>query len=573
MSRRSSVGPLALGLALAGCAVAPAPEPARPPVAVVEDLPAGTVLYLAVSAPDDLPWRAVAPLWREAVGQSARFAVRRLPDRPPADAAVLRLVVDPDGNRLAAWFERSSARLAVGGAAVAAGQLGQAIDTLARTAREALGEVTAPPIPVTAALAAEPTVVDTFADAERLLADGALTSAARLFARCRARDGGSPAILDGVATTHLLLSRPDDAARIAAEALAYTGRLTPTRQHRLARTLLLARASARPANAPDHDRELRTLAEVFAGERPYDLEARLTLGLAANFLGEFALARRELGAVTASEPEHGLAWYHLGWAALASGDAKAAVAAFDRAAPRLPATARIVPQAIALYTAGDHERLRRELTELADQLANDGAPQLHDLRRMQIAHALLRGEDAEARRLLHDDFVWLTGHASVLDQRAGELAEAGIVLIRLGGGADLLPILATLQQQRPAPAVADTIAFLSGLLEVQRTGERAETAERQLGRGGDSVFGQLLAAYAHELRGELADQYTAISRAARSSDSPLVKTLLARCLWAMGRTAEAETLRTTLQQELLRCRLRERARHPLLGPELAFAFR
>jgi hypothetical protein len=41
----------------------------------------------------------------------------------------------------------------------------------------------------------------------------------------------------------------------------------------------------------------------------------------------------------------------------------------------------------------------------------------------------------------------------------------------------------------------------------------------------------------------------------------------------MGRTAEAETLRTTLQQELLRCRLRERARHPLLGPELAFAFR
>ena len=45
-----------------------------------------------------------------------------------------------------------------------------------------------------------------------------------------------------------------------------------------------------------------------------------------------------------------------------------------------------------------------------------------------------------------------------------------------------------------------------------------------------------------------------------------------RSLKAMGNFAEAEALQQALRRELTTIHLRSRMAHPLLGPELAFAF-
>lgn len=567
---------MALCLCLAGCAGGPtAPKTApRPQVAVVRDLPAGTVLVTeCAGVPDELPWRAAAVLWHEALRQSARFVVLDGDGGAP-DRRRLRLTVDLGSNRLAALLVAAGGdSVPIGGDTIEGGDLGAAIDRLARTAREALGEATATPIPTAAGVGRDPSFVDAAADAHRLLRDGAIEGAFRLFTRMRARDGGSPYVLDGLAETELLRGHPGTAERIAQEALGFTARLMPHRQHRLARTLLLARASQRPETAPERDRQLRDLGRVFQRERPHDPQALLTLGLAENFLGEFEAALPHLRAFVDLEPDHPLGHYHLGWTQLALGHAPAAVDEFAAAALRLPAASMIVPQSIALYGAGQTEALEQRLADIATELAERDSLQLHDLRRMQAAHALLRRDDERAAQLLREDFTWLVSHPSAIDERVGEFAEAGVVLARLGGARALPPILAALQQQRPGTALADAISFLSGVVTVAETGARAEAVERQLSRGGDSVFSLLLAALAHERRGELGDQYSALARAARMGDSPLLKMLLARSLVAMGRQPESDQLMAALRTEMLRIDLRQRARHPLLGPELAYAFR
>ncbi len=567
---------LVVSLALSGCASGPAPIPEqpRPEVPVVRALPPGTVLVTdCTGLPDELPWRAAAVLWHEALRQSAQFVVVDGDGGAPGRSR-LRLCADLTSQRLAAMLvDESGEAVPIGGDTCTDGDLGAAIDRLARTAREALGEVTSTPVPTAASVGREPGFVDAAADAHRLLHDGGVEAAFRLFTRCRARDGGSPYVLDGLAETELLRGHPGIAERIAAEALSFTTRLAPHRQHRLARTLLLARASQRPENAPGHDRELRDLGRVFQRERPHDPQALLTLGLAENFLGDFAAALPHLQAFVALEPDHPLGHYHLGWTRLALGDNAAAVSEFDLAALRLPAAALIVPRSIALYGAGQHERLRQLHDQLNTELLERDSLQLHDLRRMQAAHALLQHDDETAVRLLREDFTWLVSHPSALDERAGEFAEAGLVLARLGGARILPPILATLQQQRPGTALADAISFLGGVVTVAETNQRAEAVERQLSRGGDSVFSLLLQALCHERRGELGDQYTALARAARMNDSPLTKMLLARSLASMGRQPESEQLLAALRAEMLRIHLRQRAQHPLLGPELAYAFR
>ncbi|MCB9885155.1 MAG: hypothetical protein H6838_06655 [Planctomycetes bacterium] len=567
---------LAMGLALGGCATGPTPVPEqpRPEVAVVRALDPGAVLVTECTGlPDELPWRAAAVLWHEALRQSVQFVVLEDAGGAPGRDR-LRLSADPTSQRLAALLvDAHGQTVPIGGDTAADGDLAAAIDRLARTAREALGEVTTTPVPTAACVGRDPSFVDAAADAHRLLHDGAIESAFRLFTRCRARDGGSPYVLDGLAEAELLRGHPGIAERIAQEALGFSTRLAPHRQHRIARTLLLARASQRPENAPERDRQLRDLGRVFHRERPHDPEALLTMGLAENFLGEFAAARPHLQAFVALEPDHPLGHYHLGWTQLALGEHAAAVAEFETAALRLPPASLIVPRSIALYGAGQHERLQQVLADLATELLERDSLQLHDLRRMQAAHALLRGDDAAAVELLRQDFTWLVSHPSALDERVGEFAEAGVVLVRLGGARALPPILAALQQQRPGTALADAISFLSGVVTVAETNQRAEAVERQLSRGGESVFALLLQALCHERRGELGDQYTALARAARMSDSPLTKMLLARSLTSMGRQQESDQLLAALRSEMLRIRLRQRAQHPLLGPELAYAFR
>src|SRR4029079_12577399 len=116
---------------------------------------------------------------------------------------------------------------------------------------------------------------------------------------------------------------------------------------------------------------------------------------------------------------------------------------------------------------------------------------------------------------------------TVLGQRAGEFAEQGALLVRLGGGPDLPPLLAAIQQQHTGGDIADVCTYLAGMVDVQHRRERVLPVEASLARGGDSPWSSLLAAYAHELRGEVADMQQALERAARLASSPMTKALLA----------------------------------------------
>jgi tetratricopeptide (TPR) repeat protein len=314
------------------------------------------------------------------------------------------------------------------------------------------------------------------------------------------------------------------------------------------------------------------LGEVAVRERPFDLHAQLTLAIARNFLDDFAAARPLLEQLRSRMPDQPIVAYHLGWACLALGDGAAAVAQFEAAALRLPLAWVAVPRAIARFTAGDDKGLADLLVELEDA-ARAGRGPVHEVRRMQAAAALLAGRQDEACRVLLADLHWLLQNPSALERCVGEFAEQGAVLVRLGGGDELPPLLAALQGQQPSTPLADACAFLSGMVEVARSGRRATAVEATLSHGGDSSWSALLAAFAHELRGETLDMQTELARAARLSDSPMTKALLARSLRAVGRTAEAESLQQAVRRELLAIHLRRPPQHPLLGPELAFAFR
>ncbi|MBM4062949.1 MAG: hypothetical protein FJ265_17915 [Planctomycetes bacterium] len=568
----------ALLLLLAGCAAAPGHSPSavgpRPEVPVATVLPAGALLLacLAAGTPDEPSWRAAEVWWREALRQSVRFDVLE-PGTELPGACRVELAIDPAKRALAATARLpDGAQRVLAGGSFAGTTLAAAIDRLAWATRLALGEEAAPPVPVGAAVSADERAVLAAHDALLLLRDGGVESARRALQQARARDGGSPHVLDAVAAVALLRGDPAQAERTAPQALGFTARLSPPVQHRLARTLLLARASLHPDRADRHDRELLALGEAGRRERPHDPQPALTAAIARNFLGEFAAARPLLEAAAARLPNQAVPAYHLGWACLATGDARGAAAWFEAAALRLPAPWVAIPRAIALHRAGDDDGLAALLARLPAE--DDAAPgtMVHDLRRMQAAHALLRGRTDEAAVHALADLRWLCAHPTALDLRAGELAEQGEVLVRLGRGAELPPMLAALQAQQPGTAVADACAYLQGLVQVAARAERAEPLEAQLARGGESAFALRLQAFAHERRGELGDLLVALGRAAQLSDSPLTKALLARALAQSGRTAEAAALRGTLRAELDAIHLRRRPQHPLLGPELAYAY-
>jgi hypothetical protein len=564
-------------LLLGACATAPDAEPLPsgflPAPAVVVALPAGTAVQsqVANALPDEPLWRGAAVWWHEALRQTTHLELRDQADRTDGLPTLL-LAVDPVQRTLAASLVGKGPPRALAGASFADGDLPAAIDRLAFTARTALGEAATPPVPVGLCVSAEPGVATAVQDAWGLLRDGGIAAARRILLHARRDDGASPAVLDAFAAVELLRGDAAAAEKLCLEALGYRARLQPTTEHRLARTLLLARASLRPAQAAARDLELLALGEATVRERPFDLHAQLTLAIARNFTADFAGARPLFERLQHAMPEQPIVAYHLGWACLATDDAAAACRHFDAAALRLPMAWVAMPRAIARFAAGDQDGLTGLLTELADE-ARLGRGPVHEVRRMQAAQALLAGDLEAAQRHMLDDLHWQLQNPSVLEQRAGEFAEQGAVLVRLGGGSELPPILAALQAQQPSPAVADACAFLSGMAEVARSGRRATTVEAVLSRGGDSSWSALLAAFAHELRGETLDMQTALARAARLSDSPMTKALLARSLRAVGRNAEADTLLRALRRELLAIHLRRPPQHPLLGPELAFAFR
>ena len=262
----------------------------------------------------------------------------------------------------------------------------------------------------------------------------------------------------------------------------------------------------------------------------------------------------------------------LGGSIAVGGDATAAAEHFASAAVRLPATWVLLPRAVALFDSQQHDALHDLLqTARADAEANHETV-VYDLLRMQAAHALLRGDLATARAHLLTTLTWLLKNPQTLAQRVGEFAEQGALAVRLDAAAEFPSMLAAIQQQHAGSEIADVCTYLAAMVEVHRRHERALAAEETLRRGGDSPWSSLLAAYAHELRGEVADMQAALARAAALASSPMTKALLARGLHTAGRTTEASQLLATLRAEMNTKSLRAPCRHAILGPELAFAF-
>lgn len=547
---------------------------APPEVPLVLELPPGAMLLAELSpgAPDEPTFRAAAIWWREALRQSARLDVLEAETNLP-QAVLVRLSIDVRTKALASFYRLPDGTEGVlAGGAFADGDLAAGIDRLAWATRFALGDPAEAPVASAACLSTNVRALLAADDGLSLLRDGAVQGAHRALLEARARDGASPFVLEGLASSALLRGDPALAERVCLEALALQNRLSPPLQHRLARTLLLARSSVLPERAPERDQDLLALGQAGQRERPYDPQCALTSAIAYNFLGDFTAARTLLAPLATRLPRHAIVAYHLGWACLGTGDPQTAVQHFEDAALRLPMAWITIPRAIALRTAGRDEELARVLSQAMDECTADPGSLAHDLRRMQAAHELLRGNYAVAADLIEKDLQWLVAHSTVADLRGGELAEEGEVLVRLGKPQVLPPILAALQAQHPRTAVADACAYLQGLVQIASSRQRLEALEGQLGRGGESVWALRLQAFAHEQRGEIADLHASLSRAARLSDSPLTKALLAKSLQTMGKVDEANALRTALRRELDAINLRRRPQNPLLGPELAFAY-
>jgi len=577
------VASLLLLALLAGCAAtAPGDGAAevtpRPSVAVRVALPAGTVVRLTpptVSGSQVLDVAAVAGWWREALRQSACFDVAGDEDGVPADAGPeLQLHCDGAARLLTATLQPDTGPPLPLASVALDGPLPAAIDQLAWTCRLALGDQDRQaPVPVGLCYSQDATVVHGVESGLRQLQDGAFVAAIRTLKAARRGDGACPLLLDALAAAQALRADPAAARTIAEEALTYGRRLSAPTMQRLARSLLLARASLHADTANARDRELLQLGETTLRERPFDPQAALTFAIAANFLDRFDDAAARLRPLARRLPRNGMVAYHLGWAELALGNAAVARTAFERAAVTLPPAATALGRALALYDSGEHEQLHAFLDGLlAEAMVRDGM-EVHDLRRLQSAHAILRGKVDEAVVVLLTDLAWLRQRPSLLQDRVGDFVDQGQAIVLLGHAADLQPHLDALADLRPTGALADAAAFLHGLCSVAGSGDRARAVETTLARDGGMLAWSLqLRAYGHRLRGELLDEYSALSQAARSSDSPLLQAALVRSLRAMGRAPEADLLRAAMQREMRNLHLRSRLHHPLLGPEWALAY-
>lgn len=254
-----------------------------------------------------------------------------------------------------------------------------------------------------------------------------------------------------------------------------------------------------------------------------------------------------------------------GWALLGSGDPQNAAIAFERASVRLPSAWTVLPRAIALHAAGRAAELRTLLESLRDP-HDDSAVQ-----RRAAGDARGRGAARQAtKRARASSSTWTsTGCCAIRTNSpstsAGEFAERGALLVRLGDHDSLPPLLAIAQTQHATTPIADAAAFLGGMLEVARTGAAPLGLEERLGHGGDSVSVALLQAYAHERRGEVADMQTQLARAARLSSS-LTKALLARGLAAGGEWTRPRPCAPPCTRRCCNCicdgRASTRCRHP-----------
>ena len=559
-------------------------------VTVIRDLPAGSIVRLLpvrlvnASLDEELAVasleaeRAIAGLWRVALNQSNHLDIAGSGKAAPAGAGFdLQLTIDGQASVATATLHDGNQPLHLGSTPLVANALLTALDELALRTRLALGDpALATTLPLASAYSHDLRLVAVAEAAFESAREGEFRRAQQLLLKLRRRDGACVMLLDGLASSHLVLGNAAEAERIATEALQFQKRLTLASTHRLLRTMLLARSTLQPRQSQEIDKQLLNVAQVAQRERPHDPSPLLTAGIAWNFLGDHESAQRVLQLVVRRMPDNANGHYHLGWAELLLGNSQDALHQFNEAAARLPVGTTVVPRALAMFSARQHDELELLLATSAQHSTIRNGPALHQLRRMQAAHALLRGEQKLAGDIMLADLAWLLERPHMLRKLSGELADTGEVLVRLGRGPDLIPMLGSMQRIDSGlaldQALADTTTYLIGLTEISMEGQRLPALEEALNRRGATVWANALAAYGHQQRGELSEERRSLSLVVQQSSSPLAKAALVRNLQAAGQATEAVMLRDALRRELEKIELRQRIRHPLLSPEYAMAW-
>lgn len=546
-------------------------------VAVVVGLAEGTVVRLVGSegATSVRTTGEVADgLLREAMRQSSYFDVASGPVAArPTHTPAVQVRFDAASGMAVARLVQTGSSVHLVTMALGQRSFPSAIDELAVRIRLALGDpVTEEPLPLQRIYSDDLEVVAGCEAALSQAGDGNFEAAWDRLTGVRRNDGGSSFLLECLASIAVVQGRATEARSLAQEALALERRTSPTTTHRLLRTLLLARASLEPQLATRYDQEVWTLAVVGGRERPHDPEVRITAGVARNFLGQFEDAYRDLAPLAERLPRHASVHYHLGWAALGSGRGKEAAEAFAIAAHGLPARAIVVPRALALWTAGNHDELRRLLADVASDPAVRAGNALHEVLRMRAAHELLCDNTSTAVDLIFEDLDWLLAHPSILDQRAGELADVAETVVRLGHGQRLRPYLSSVLDREANTLLADASTYGLGLAEAASKRTRVTASEDNLRRRGAGFWADSLRAFGSSQLGELAAEQQALGAAATQSTSPLITAALVANLRSQGREEEAAKLRTAMRRELTEMHMRHKLVHPLLGPELAFAW-
>jgi hypothetical protein len=572
-----------LPLAVLSACAGPAPvrtgeSPA--PAAVVHELPEGTTVRLL--GPAAQPAGALRDpqvtslLWREALRQSARFDFAGGVEDVAAPAS-LALFCDVAASRWSSSLLRDGeAPLPLASVEAPVVPPHQAIDALALRTRIALGDrPEAPPRSCARIVSQDPRVSLLLEEASTGHGEGERSRQLEIARRARPLDAACTPVLLLLAEATLETGDAEQARRVALEALGYDDRLAPSTTHRLARVLILARTADLRLRR-EQDRELQALAAAGARERPHDPHVQFTRALAASLGGDFAAAAPLWRRLAERWPRSGTAAYHLAFAELANGDAAAALAATERARALLPEHRILVPRLLALHALRRHDELDAYLAGVVAEPAVQQGSALHDLRRIQAAHALLVGDRERAARHLLEDLEWIRQRSSLLEPLAIDVVEAGEVLVRLGKQAELAPRLIALDQADPPPAARQAIDYLHGLVTVARGGDPAPVATGLMREGADAavqttVWGTLLQAAWHRERGELLDEATLLGRAALQTENPLVHASLARAMRSAGKDGPATAVVESVRARLTKIDLRDLRQHPLLNPASALA--
>jgi tetratricopeptide (TPR) repeat protein len=555
-------------------------------VAVVTSLPTGTRLELLPTRSVGEPGASGTPsttaaidaLLREALRRSTRFDI----------AADVEHV--PSAWRLAPVLDHGSGQLAIGlsdtavpGATqpvVATTRDGRSVadwvDDLARTTRRALGE-RCPAEPPLAQIYSEN--LDSVLATERAfdrIARGRPAEAPPLVDRARSADPGNPLAWLADATARLALGDAELAATTAEKALGMlAGRLAPNTQHRLARVMLLARAMNRDAEAARRiDESLLELATTYANERPHDPHGRYSRALALAHLGRFADAAGELEVLAQRWPLVPQVSYYRSLALLATGQPALALDALTVALRVLPETTTLLPRCLALYETKATAELDDLLERMSERPTRNGTFE-HELLRIRAALAILDGRDDDARAQLLADLQWLHDRPTLLESRVAALADDGVALLRLDAHAELLTRLGHfLELPVRNGTLLPTLTWLGGMAAIA-SGDRdsAELAIRTLAGSQEDVLAARLRAAVARAAGRIDSEASELARAQLRSDDPLDRLDLARVMMQLGRTKDADVLRSDLRASLHRHDLRAGIVHPLLSPRLAIVAR